>query len=518
MANATSCLALNDRGAPAYLIRLSLPLHRQLVSASAYGRLLSDGCKHIAARLRPLPLGRLPVRAPALVGDTSRPAYGRLLSDGSPSALAEKKGTALYAEVPPEAIPNLLPKLQESKIFNIKKLIVDKAKPHYKPVRSTHMIKLTSKTKLTELQAEPQNFPKYTFFLVPFPDLPKYETNKEYFIDVIGRIVALSDPTRVTTSMGIVRTKRLVHLMDLRATSACRWYINVAEIPEITAFYTSIPDHPCPMQKINLEVTDQLQTKIEVKTLLQLKSADLFEDLRKRFECTITITKIAENQSWCCPACPRCNTGTKFDSGVYTCNKEGTVCPQVVHRYKLCFNATDGTWELGFILFDERATTLIGKTAEKLLKQYNKFEIPPEITALVAEKMTVVVKIAAAKNVSKPDEEPTFEILNIKKRHGKDLLACQFKKQQTQTIVPTTSSYCANLPPLIPLQPKKEDEAICSQALSPNDIQLMEIDQTNFVDSFNQPQKRPFEICNDSDRELSDSTVQGPPLTKKCKK
>lgn len=41
----------------------------------------------------------------------------------------------------------------------------------------------------------------------------------------------------------------------------------------------SIPDGPYPVQKINLQVTAEQQTKIEVKTLLQLKSADLFEDL-----------------------------------------------------------------------------------------------------------------------------------------------------------------------------------------------------------------------------------------------
>lgn len=72
--------------------------------------------------------------------------------------------------------------------------------------------------------------------------------------------------------------------------------------------------------------------------------------------------------------------------------------------------------------------------------------------------MTVVVKIAAGKSASKPDEEPSFEILNIKKKHGKDLLACEFKKQHNQIIVPTTSSNYANLPPLIPLQPKSKGE------------------------------------------------------------
>lgn len=91
----------------------------------------------------------------------------------------------MYAEIPPEAIPRLQPKLQEGKIFNIKNIIVLKAKPYFKPVRSMHMIKLTKKSVLKELQAEPPNFPKYTFYLTPFPELPKLEKNKEYFIGII---------------------------------------------------------------------------------------------------------------------------------------------------------------------------------------------------------------------------------------------------------------------------------------------------------------------------------------------
>jgi replication factor A1 len=77
---------------------------------------------------------------------------------------------------------------------------------------------------------------------------------------------------------------------------------------------------------------------------------------------------------------------------------------------------TDGTWELEFMLFDERGTTLIGKTAEKLLKQYSRFDTPAEITSLVGEKITVVVKVITDKSVSKPDKDPVFDILNIKKK------------------------------------------------------------------------------------------------------
>ena len=81
------------------------------------------------------------------------------------------------------------------------------------------------------------------------------------------------------------------------------------------------------------------------------------------------------------------------------------------------------------MFFDDKGAALIGKPAEKLLKQYSRFETPPEISALIGEKITVVVKVMPAKSINKDDDDPTFYILNIKKRYGKDLMACTFKKQ-----------------------------------------------------------------------------------------
>ena len=112
------------------------------------------------------------------------------------------------------------------------------------------------------------------------------------------------------------------------------------------------------------------------------------------------------------------------------------------------------------MLFDERANSIIGKSAEKLLKQYTKYDIPLEINALVGEKVTVIVKIRPAKSFDNPDEEPSFDILNIKKRHGKDLIACHFKKGEHPAVLHTSSSSFVNLPPLIPIQPKNEEDQV----------------------------------------------------------
>ena len=38
------------------------------------------------------------------------------------------------------------------------------------------------------------------------------------------------------------------------------------------------------------------------------------------------------------------------------------------------------------MLFDDKGATLIGKPEEKLLKEYSRFETPPELSALIGEK------------------------------------------------------------------------------------------------------------------------------------
>lgn len=133
-----------------------------------------------------------------------------------------------------------------------------------------------------------------------------------------------------------------------------------------------------------------------------------------------------------------------------------------LNRYKISLYATDGTYELEFVLFDERATSLIGKTVEKLLRQSNKSELPEEIKAIVGEKLTVVAKLFPGKSIkkrgpNKDNKDPTFDILSIKKRHGKDLLLSVFKKEEPVVLHSASSSQLPKLPPLVPIEPKTQD-------------------------------------------------------------
>jgi len=133
-----------------------------------------------------------------------------------------------------------------------------------------------------------------------------------------------------------------------------------------------------------------------------------------------------------------------------------------VNRYKISLYGTDGTCELEFRLFDERGTSLIGKTADRLIRQNNRSELPPEISAIVGEKLTVVVKVFPAKSIhkrgpNKDNKDPTFDILSIKKRHGKDLLLSMFKNEEATSLLGTSSSQNPKLPPLEPIEQTNEE-------------------------------------------------------------
>ncbi|KAJ1272974.1 hypothetical protein BS78_06G244500 [Paspalum vaginatum] len=60
--------------------------------------------------------------------------------------LIDEKGTPMYAEIPSHSISTLKPLLKEKRIYYMRKIIIYKAKPSFKPVRSLYMIKLSKLT------------------------------------------------------------------------------------------------------------------------------------------------------------------------------------------------------------------------------------------------------------------------------------------------------------------------------------------------------------------------------------
>ena len=124
----------------------------------------------------------------------------------------------------------------------------------------------------------------------------------------------------------------------------------------------------------------------------------------------------------------------------------------LLYRYKVCLIASDTTWQLRFMLFQDRAMQLIGKSVEKLLTTYRKSDTPPEISALVGQKFTFIVRVLPEKKLIAHD--PMFEVLNIKKIFGKQFQIPNVQIERKPASSTTATSEEHNLPPLVPICPK----------------------------------------------------------------
>jgi replication factor A1 len=101
------------------------------------------------------------------------------------------QGTPMYAEILPDAVPVLQSHLQENKIVIMKKIFIDKAKQLFKLVRAPYMIRLNKWTIIKQVDHELKDFPKYTFVLTPFSQIPQLENNFEYFVGMYHKILYL---------------------------------------------------------------------------------------------------------------------------------------------------------------------------------------------------------------------------------------------------------------------------------------------------------------------------------------
>jgi len=65
------------------------------------------------------------------------------------------------------------------------------------------------------------------------------------------------------------------------------------------------------------------------------------------------------------------------------------------------------------------------------------------------------------KGPNRDNKDPTFDILNIKKRHGKDLLSSTLKNEEAAAPLATNAiSQLQKLSPLVPIQPKTQETKV----------------------------------------------------------
>jgi len=435
--------------------------------------------------------------------------------------LIDQKGYAMYCEVPKDILAQFKEHLQEGKILYISKPIVEKAKPGYRVVDAPYMLKFSKRTQIFEANDDPA-FPKYVFSLTPIEQLPQYARRTDRFLDVLGKITAVSNAAIVRNTSGDLMMRRIIKLQDhkgttidlslsgqralefnaeavfdvgqnhhviaifvgtlmkvykenfkfLSGTSACRWYINENAIPAIKTFQRGLPYGVTPIQKLELQSEDYMEQGVEEKTLFDLKEVDPYTEKDKRFQCTVTLLSLADKQQWCYRACRVCNSRMIAGHDGYECTKAtGCSCKQFDWKYKTCFIGADDTYRLEFMFFEKKGLELIGKSAENLRKQYDPTSTPPDIAQWINHKFTFIVKVLYKKSARSLD--PSFEVIMIKERHG---------KQETLPSIANIGSVSSNmdtsdLPPLVTITAsKKIDQASFSATPPFIDVKAMDID------------------------------------------
>nr|XP_015629463.1 uncharacterized protein LOC107280272 [Oryza sativa Japonica Group] len=380
--------------------------------------------------------------------------------------LLDQKGDAIYAEIPPDAIPLLNQYLQEGNIVYISKITVNNAKPSYRAVDVIGKIIAVSNAAMISTSSSDYRMRR----IVKLQDLSgktidlslsgkrAVEFDGETILEVgqNNHIIAIF----VGTSMKILKGT----YEFLSGTTACRWYINENDIPEIKMFQKCLPPHADPIQKLYLQSDEDMQRSIEHKTLAELKEIDPFVD----------------KMIW--------------DGSILKCKKENCPCRQYEYKYKIPFIANDGTASLELVLFEKKGTELIGRTAETMKRQYDINQTPPEIKAWIGHKFTFIVKVLL--NITINADEPSFEVLTIKERFGRQHSSQGFKATKNLPISSSSSQQLHNLPPLVPILSKK----IQHEIEPPQDIQSMEVEPYN-LETSTLSGKRAYEDPNSTDQE-----------------
>ncbi|RLM69437.1 hypothetical protein C2845_PM17G10820 [Panicum miliaceum] len=106
--------------------------------------------------------------------------------------IVDEKNNAMYVEIPPEEISQLKNHLNEGKIVDIKRFLVQKTK-------NIHKV-----------------FPKYVFNLIPFSEIKQHAGLTNRFPDVIGYVAAVSNIARAKFGHGKFQPKRTIILKNER--------------------------------------------------------------------------------------------------------------------------------------------------------------------------------------------------------------------------------------------------------------------------------------------------------------
>ncbi|KAJ1262075.1 hypothetical protein BS78_09G079600 [Paspalum vaginatum] len=293
--------------------------------------------------------------------------------------LIDQKGDSIYAEIPLEAISNVKEHLEEHKIVYIFKITIDRAKPGYRVVDNPYM-------------------------------LHQYTKKTDRFLDVIGRIRAVSNAAKVYTTLGDPIMRRVILLEDLKGNT------------------------------IKLSLSGKRALEFDGERVLSVG-----QDHHVIAIFVGTLMKLYRDEY-------------KFLSGTSACRwyiNENDIAEikAFQKKYKLPFIASDDTYSLEFVFFEKKSQELIGKSTMTLRKEYEPKKIPSDISAWIGYKFTFVVKVLSTKSVNA--DNPSFEVVMIKEKLGKQPLISAINT----SILPISSTAALteykDLPLLVPISSRR---------------------------------------------------------------
>ncbi|SPT16712.1 unnamed protein product [Triticum aestivum] len=384
----------------------------------------------------------------------------------------DKEGTHMYGRIPTEPAISLQDVLQEGSVYLMKRFMCKPSKPTYRAVDSPFMMQFTRFTTVDPVVDDEEDFPYCTYSLMSFSDIPIPGPHTPHFIDVIGRIIAVTDivvvhsqhqagpsdtrtvvlQDQIGNEISLVLWGARAHefeaeevraasestaviaifvgtlpkayrgIKGLSGSSACRWYID-EDPPEMNAFRASLAEglpaisaHIPGEQAIVPAPVHEPPVELTVQELLAL---DPFDNLKKQFIVKVTITGLGSDNRWWFLSCRKCHK-TAYTYG----------------RYYVCTFGSDGANEAEFMFFDRAAKQVVGKPLMTLIhRKYPGFTsaldlaqiggsdvgLPVEISRLVTQKYRLVVSISN-KSFQPASTQLSFQVGRINETFKPDLV------------------------------------------------------------------------------------------------
>ncbi|CAL4932136.1 unnamed protein product [Urochloa decumbens] len=299
--------------------------------------------------------------------------------------LLDEEGTTMEGQIPQRWLPKFMPQLKEGSIYYIQDFQVCNARFQYRPVEHPYMMKFTSYTRVTEIKAVLDTFPKYAYSLATYEELKSRIDTHDCCSDTIGVFTGCTHVKIQNTKTGPKKLRNIYltdgresavvalwnehaesfdaeHYMQmamqgpvvflfvavtcgefqgklsLQGSTSCKWYAN-PEIPEAVALQDSCARR---ISTPTWHGPAAAQLSPQRITVAELAKFDNPHDIyANRYIVKIKIKSLVVNQSFWYLACDKCKRRAQPQEDQYKCFTPRCPCTSAAPRYRLPIIVTD---------------------------------------------------------------------------------------------------------------------------------------------------------------------------------